>query len=61
MTRIGKTKISKKNATSVPPAIRQALGINAGNWIEWHIKTFDVLYEKEKTITVVTIEKEVKE
>lgn len=37
---VQKTKISNANTTTVPKGIRNALKLEAGDYVEWHIETW---------------------
>lgn len=38
MTLVAETSVSAKNLTTVPKAVRNFLGIGAGDTVEWHVE-----------------------
>lgn len=46
LMKVAETKISPRSQTVVPPAIRTALKVEAGDYIEWHITNQTVVVSK---------------
>ncbi len=45
--KIAETRISKKNTTAVPSAVRKALNLKAGDVIEWHVEGEKIVVKKK--------------
>lgn len=47
--KIAETKVTSANLTTVPSAIREALHLEANDYIEWHIENDNVKVKKKAT------------
>jgi len=48
MVKIGESKLSKGYLTTVPKAVREALDLEVGSRLEWHIENQKVVLKKAK-------------
>jgi len=46
--KIAETKITDASLTTVPSAIKEALNLSAGDYVEWHIENDKVLVRKKE-------------
>ena len=51
--KIGESKISQRGSVVIPKAVREALGLKDGEFIEWHILTTVSEHEGQEHITVL--------
>lgn len=45
--KIAETRVSPKYTTTVPSAVRKALGLEAGDVIEWHVEGDKIVVRKK--------------
>jgi len=48
MVKVAETKVYKGNKTAVPPAVMEALNLNVGDAVEWHIENEKVILKKAR-------------
>lgn len=46
--KVAETRINKKNMTTVPRAVREALELRVGDVIEWHIENERIVVRKKR-------------
>lgn len=44
MGMLADTKVSEKNLTTVPKPVRNFLGVEPGDRVEWHVRDGEVLF-----------------
>ncbi|MCD6164687.1 MAG: AbrB/MazE/SpoVT family DNA-binding domain-containing protein [Candidatus Odinarchaeota archaeon] len=45
--KIAESRVSPKNTTTVPSAVRKALNLKAGDVIEWHVEEEKIVIKKK--------------
>lgn len=46
--KVAESKITARHQTSVPPAIREGLKLEVGDYLEWHVMNSQVIVKKKE-------------